>query len=134
MRTPGSAKELEHRRRRAVALLKTGLGPTAVGDIVGASKGAVSKWGQAAREGGPEALAAKPHPGKPPKLNARQTKRLEKLLLKGARRHGWDTDLWTLPRIAVLIERHFGVTYDPSSVWHVLNRMNWSCQKPQRRS
>jgi len=134
MRTSGSAQELERRRRQAVAMLNRGYTPAEVGEIFGASQGAISRWRSAYREGGPEALAAKPHPGKQPKLDERQTKRLEKLLLKGARHHGWDTDLWTLPRIAVLIERHFGVTYDQSGVWHVLKRMNWSCHKPQRRS
>ena len=56
------------------------------------------------------------------------------LLLKGARAQGYHTELWTLPRVADLIQKHFGVIYESSSVWHVLNRMGWSCQKPERRA
>jgi len=29
---------------------------------------------------------------------------------------------------------HLGVSYDPSGVWHVLRRMGWTCQKPERRA
>jgi len=42
--------------------------------------------------------------------------------------------LWTTPRVAELIRQRFGVTYDPSGVWHLLRRMNGSCQKPERRA
>jgi len=61
-------------------------------------------------------------------------RRLARLLLQGPQRHGYANALWTLPRIAALIRRHFGVKYDPSGVWHVLHRMGWSCQKPERRA
>lgn len=36
--------------------------------------------------------------------------------------------------MAEVIEKRFGVRYDPSGVWHVLQRMGWSCQKPERRA
>ncbi len=78
--------------------------------------------------------AAKRHPGPVPRLSNRQRKQLERILLKGARRQGYRTELWTLPRIAEVIERRFGVTYDASSVWHILRKMDWSCQKPERRA
>ncbi len=33
-----------------------------------------------------------------------------------------------------MIRKHFAVTYDPSGVWHLLQRLGWSCQKPERRA
>jgi hypothetical protein len=36
---------------------------------------------------------------------------LERLLLMVAKACGLPTDLWTCPRVAHLIERHFGVRY-----------------------
>jgi len=59
---------------------------------------------------------------------------LAKLLLRGPRKLGFPTELWTLERVGQLIERRFGVTFDPSGVWHLLRRMGWSCQKPERRA
>jgi transposase len=134
MRTCGTAAELERQRFRAIELLHAGHRPYEVADILGVSRGSVSTWKKTHERDGPEGLKAKPHAGPTPKLNARQQSKLGKLLLKGARVHGYPTELWTLPRVAQVIEKHFGVSYDPSSVWHVLRRMGWSCQKPERRA
>lgn len=41
-------------------------------------------------------------PGRPPKLDRGQRRRLERLLLRGARAAGYESDLWTCPRIAEL--------------------------------
>jgi transposase len=56
------------------------------------------------------------------------------LLLKGATAHGFSTDLWTLPRVAEVIARTFGVRYHPAHVWKILRGEGWSCQKPERRA
>ena len=84
--------------------------------------------------GGVKALAAKPVPGRPPKLDLAQRQRLGQLLLKGPAHFGYHTQLWTLERIAEVIERTFDVTYDPSQVWRILLDLGWSCQKPESRA
>ena len=61
-------------------------------------------------------------PGRPPRLTARQRTRLLNLLLKGATAHGFSTDLWTLPRVAEIIARTFGVPYHPPHVWTLFAR------------
>ena len=134
MATTLSRQDAEQRRLRAVALLDQGRSQSEVARTLGVTHAAVSKWVKAHHRGGTTALKAKPHPGPAPKLTDRQLKRLEKLLLRGPTKHSYATELWTLNRIADLIESHFGVRYDPSGVWHVLKRMGWSCQKPERRA
>ena len=134
MRPKGTSRQLEQRRLRAIALLDEGYGGSEVARIFGVSPGAVSQWNKRYRQGGIEALRAKPHPGPKPKLTPRQRKQLERLLLKGPGKHGYATELWTLPRVAEVIRKRFGVDYDPSSVWHILRAMGWSCQKPERRA
>ena len=134
MRSKGSPKELEQRRMRAMVLLDHGWSQADVAQRLGVTQGAVSQWKKKYQRDGPEAMKAKPHPGPTPKLFDRQRKQLERILLKGARKQGYHTELWTLPRIAEVIERRFGVTYDASSVWHILRKMDWSCQKPERRA
>ena len=39
-----------------------------------------------------------------------------------------------MARIATVIERHFRVTYCPSGVWHLLQRLGWIPQKPAKRA
>jgi transposase len=36
--------------------------------------------------------------------------------------------------VAEVIRRRFGVHYDPSGVWHILRKLGWSSQKPERRA
>ncbi len=134
MRPHGSAKTLEQRRRRAVELLNSGLTMEAVSHRVGSSIASVSRWHQAVTEGGLSALAAKPVPGRPRKLQKRACQRLLDLLLKGARAYGYPNELWTLKRIARVILREFGVRYHPNHVWRVLRALRWSCQVPERRA
>lgn len=134
MRPKGSAAELEQRRRVAVSLLEQGMKPAHVAKAVGTSPASVTRWRQTYRSGGAEAMAAKPHPGKGLRLTIAQRRRLAKLLLQGARKHGYSTELWTLSRVAEVIAVNFGVTYHPGHVWYVLRSMRWSSQKPERRA
>ncbi len=134
MRPKGSAKELETRRLLAAKLLQEGKGVREVGRLVGAAPSSVSRWKQKMDEGGLEALKAKPHPGRPARLSREQKKELEQVLLKGPQAAGFATDLWTLARVAKVIEREFGVRYHPGHVWYILRDMGWSCQKPERRA
>lgn len=134
MRPKGSAEALEVRRRIAAKLLEEGRGIREVARLVGAAPSAVHGWKQALIEGGPEALKAKPHPGKQPKLSAEQKAELEQELLKGPLEAGFSTELWTLERVAQVIERKFGVRYHPGHVWRILRGMNWSFQKPEGRA
>jgi len=117
-----------------VALLDQGWSQARVAAEVGVTRSAVSKWVKARADGGKAALKAKPHPGPKPKLSPRQLARLEKMLLQGPRKHGYPTELWTCPRVVALIQKTFAVRYDPSGVWHLLTRLNWSAQKPERRA
>jgi transposase len=134
MRPSGTAAELERRRRRAVELLDQGEPPQAVARILGVARSSLWRWRRLA-QAGPDALAAKPHPGRPPLLTDAQLADLEALLEKGAPAHGWPTDLWTASRVAQLIRRHFGIGLHPEHVRKILKRrLQWSSQKPQRRA
>ena len=134
MRPIGTAQELERRRRRAVQLVKQGEHPADVARFLGCGRSSIYTWMKLDRQA-PEQLAAKPHPGRTPGLRAAQLERLEELLLVGAKKHGWRTELWTADRVAVLIERHFAITYHPEHVRKILKfRLQWTSQKPQRKA
>lgn len=72
-------------------------------------------------------------PGRPPKLSTRDRRRLVKLLQRGARAHGYATDLWTTERVARLNFREFRVRYHRAHVGRVLHSLGWTVQKPERR-
>jgi transposase len=134
MRPSGTPEELERRRLRALALLEQGLQPVEVARRVGADRRSVRRWKAAARAEGEAGVRAKPAPGRPPKLKAKQRTRLERLLVKGAQAAGFHTDLWTCPRVAELIESRFGVGYHVDHVGRLLHELGWSPQTPARRA
>jgi len=56
-------------------------------------------------------------------------------LARGAEANGYANDLWTLKRVAEVIERETGVSYHPAHVWYILRQgLNWSWQRPARRA
>lgn len=134
MRPKGSASELEVRRRIAGRLLQAGKGIREVARLVGASPSSVSRWKKAIEENGMEGLKAKSHPRRSSRLTPEQKETLKQVLLKGPRAAGFATDLWTLARVAQVIERLFDVKYHPGHVWYILRQMGWSCQKPEKRA
>lgn len=134
MRPKGTSTKLEPRRRDAVALLKQGMSATAVAKALRTTVVSVGRWAKAARTGGSAALAARPVPGRPPKLTATQRPQLAELLHKGPGRFGYATEPWTLSRIAEVILIRFGVSDHPSQVWRILKELGRSCQTPERRA
>ncbi len=133
-RPKGSADLLEDRRRRALALLKTGLSLNEVGRRLRCAASSVMRWFHAWRRGGSKALRVGASPGRPPKLGAAQRCRLVKLLLKGPIAHGYRTNLWTTARIAEVIEGEFGVNYHRDHVGRLMHSLNWTHQKPETRA
>jgi transposase len=125
---------LERRRTRAIELLRQGVAPVDVAHRIGVDRRSVRRWNAAYRQEGEAALKAKPAPGRPPALDAKAWRRMERILLKGAAATGYPTDLWTCPRIAEVIEQHFGVTYHVDHVGRLLHHLGWSPQKPERRA
>ena len=133
MRPKGSTSELERRRLRAIALLDKGNAPVDVAKMLGVDRRSVRRWKAVHRKHGAKGIEARTTPGRPPKLDRRQRTRLERLL-KGAQAAGYESDLWTCPRIANLIAEKFAVTYHPDRIGRLLRSLGWSPQRPQRRA
>lgn len=135
MRPSGTAEQLEKRRRRAIALLQAGTPYREVARRVTASLSSVVRWEQAYRRDNRKGLRARPIPGRPCRLSARQQEQLKVLLLRGAGAAGYTTELWTLRRIGEVIRKRFCVRYSPVGVWALLRLgLGWSWQKPERRA
>jgi transposase len=134
MRPSGSPQELERRRFRGLALLREGLSPVEVARRVGVDRRSVRRWNALVRDQGRRALAARPAGGRPRRLSVKDRRRLVKDLLRGARVAGFETELWTCPRVAQWIARRFQVHYHPDHVCRLLHSLGWSPQKPQRRA
>jgi len=133
-RPKGSADLLSDRRRRALALLKSGLSLNEVARRVQCFASSVMRWRNAWRRRGAEALKVGASPGRPVKLKAAQRRPLLRLLLKGPLAHGYNTNVWTTARIAEVIRSEFGVSYHRAHIGRLMHSLNWSHQKPEKRA
>jgi len=134
MRPRGTPQQLEARRHRAIELLQAGKNLSAVAQALSASVSSVHRWFQTYQTKGLKGLRPRPTPGRPPKLTHAQQAQVVELLRRGPSSAGYDTELWTLGRVAQVIEKEYGVSYHPCHVWRLLDRLGWSCQKPEQRA
>jgi transposase len=125
---------LEQRRLRAGRRFARGASQAQVAVEFGVSRQTASRWYAAWRSGGLRALRAPTRQGHPARLTDTQRKQVERALLRGAEAHGFDNDLWTLARVAVVIERLTGQRYHPGHAWRILRAMGWTPQRPTRRA
>jgi transposase len=102
--------------------------------MLGVDRRSVRRWNASYRAQGLRGLSMKPAAGRPTKLDAKERKKLDAILLKGAIAAGFPTDLWTCPRVAQVIEARFGVSYHVDHIGRLLHSFGWSPQKPARRA
>lgn len=130
-RSPQAARQ---RRLQAARLFQQDLSQAEIARRLGVSRQTASRWHAHWRQNGREGLAGPGRWGRPSRLSDRDWRRVERALLAGAVAQGFDSDLWTLPRVAEVIWRLTGVAYHPGHVWWLLRRHHWSLQRPARRA
>jgi transposase len=133
---PGEVRAArEARRLRAAELFAQGRSQAEVARTLGVSRQSAHLWHTRFAQGGVDALRSRGPTGPAPRLSVAELAQIEQALLQGAQANGFDTDLWTLERVAVVITQLTGVRYHPGHVWVILRwRLGWSVQRPERRA
>jgi transposase len=138
MGTPAGVRRdfdaLEKRRFQAIRLFEQGWNQSEIARQVEVVRQTVARWVQQYRAQGRRALRKAGRAGRKPRLSEHQRQQLKKFLLVGPERLGYETPLWTCPRVAHLIEQKFGVRYHEGHVWKLLVRLGWSPQRPVGRA
>ena len=125
---------MERKRLKAFQLSQEGMSKPDIARALDVSLRSVQEWVRIASANGVKALRAKAHPGKKPKLAAKQIKKLRSMVVKGATANGFANELWTGPRVAQLIRDKFQVHYHKNYLPAFLRKMGLSCQKPERQA
>lgn len=135
MRPEGTPEQLTRRRLGAVRqVVDAGRTQADVAREVGVHPNTLCNWVRLFRAGGAGALAVRSPPGRPPGLGRKQVADVVRQVLRGAKACGFDTDLWTLPRVATLVARRHGVRYDVDHLSRLARSRGLSWQKPARRA
>src|SRR5919202_6174942 len=128
-------KTLEQLRIRAVRQLEPSAHPEDIAQALGMTRAAVYSWLAKYRQGGLEALRAKPVPGRPPTLSGAQLARVYGLVVgNDPRQLRFAFALWTRAMIRELIRREFGVRLSEVSVGRLLRKLGLSPQRPLYRA
>lgn len=125
---------MEERRLRAAKLFESGHSTVEVGKLLGVRRETAYKWKVRWDEGGKKGLRSKGPAGPKARLTEAQCAAIKSELLVGPEAVGYASALWTLPRVAKLIEDRFGIRYHPAHVWKLLRSFGFSCQQPTRRA
>ena len=122
------------RRVRAGRMLQAGKKPAEIAVAVGVARQTVYTWKRILEQSGIDALREIDRGGRPGSLDEEQFEQIRRALLDSPTAHGFGTELWTIKRVRLLIERMHGVRFSEVHVWRILGRLGFSSQKPERRA
>lgn len=133
MRPTGSPSELEHRRKLIVhRIIDEGYDTREVGDLFGVDASSIRRWLRAYEKNGDAGLLSQDIGGRPPKLTIFQEKIIARWIGEKPTSFGFQTDLWTAPRLSQLIEQEFRIHFNPHYLVEWLRARHFSPQKPQK--
>lgn len=128
VRQEASAKQRD--RYRVVQLAVAGEPCPAIMAMLGRSRGFVQRWAYAYRDGGLEALAVKPQPGRPTILPVHQHDAFRQRVLAGPTQDDGVASLRGVDMLGILA-REFGVSYSLQGVYDLLHRLGLSVLVPR---
>jgi transposase len=133
-----SVEVLEALRRRAVALLRSGMAQRQVALVLGVHWNTVGRWLKAWRRGGESALARRQRGRRPDeqlRLQPAQAAAIKRLISdKCPDQLKLPFALWTREAVQELIARRSGIDLALASVGRYLRRWGFTPQKPLRRA
>ena len=133
-------RKLDHKTRetiriRAIKRIEAGESPEVIAKTLGYHRSCIYDWIARYREGGIEALRAKPIPGAKPKLNGKQLQWIHKTIVgKNPLQLKLPFALWTRAMVRELIMREFDVKLSEVSVGRLLKKLGFTAQKPLHRA
>ena len=119
-------------RLRAVLLAVEGVETLDIQQMLGRSRGFVQRWAYAYRDGGIQAIARLPYPGKPARVRGELMERLKARIDAGPLAQDKVCSLRGKDLQRILAEE-MGIKYSLQAVYNLLHRMGYSCLAPRPR-
>ena len=125
---PKGMTEMEWRRKKGMELIRSGMKQAHVARRMGVNRRTVYDWKKRIDDN--QGFRNGKKRGRNSRLTDKQKEELKRIIDGGATSYGFPTDLWTLKRIADVIEREFGVHYNTTYIWQLLRILGYSAQIP----
>lgn len=126
-----SSLSREKTRLKAARLFQRGVPQATIARKLRVTRTAVHYWRRAWKKGGMKGLRSRGRPGFPSKLTEEKRKMFKQAILKGPQAHGFETNLWTLSRLAAVMHKVAKVKFGHNHTWEIVRSLGFTCQKPQ---
>ena len=126
-----SRKQREKIRLQAGTLFKKGIHQAEVARKLKVTPVAVHYWHKDWKADKKHGLKSKGHPGFQSKLTEEHRQAFRQAILKGPLAYGYETNLWTLPRLAAVMKKVGKVQFSEVWTWHIVRNLGFTPQKPQ---
>jgi transposase len=103
-----------------------------VADVFGTDRRTIQRWLKRYRLEGKNGLYRKPGSGRPRILEALTEAELRSVILQPACNFGYETDLWSIKRVQVILEDSYEIRLSKDTVWRRLREAGLTYQKPER--
>lgn len=125
---------LQAMRQTAVRMVARGVRVEDIAAGMRLNRSTVFGWLQRYRQDGPKALKSTKTTGAPPKLTQNKIIRLLNIMRHPAVEQGFGSDLWTGPRVRVLIRKRFGISLHRDYMPRFLRRLGLVRKSPECRA
>lgn len=119
-------------RGRAVKAVERGWPVERAADAFGISRRTLHRWLARYKDHGDEGLRRKAGSGRPRKLEELGEDELRAIVLQPASDFGFETDLWTVGRLHLVIRDSYHVVISRDTIWRRLRDAGLTYQKPER--
>lgn len=119
---------------KAGKMFKKGISQAEVARRLRVTPAATNGWYHAWKKKGIQGLQSRGQTGFPSQMTENDRTKLKKAILNGATNFGYETDMWTLERIAAVMKRITKKSFKTTWTWHIVTQLGFTCQKPERRS
>lgn len=126
-----SRERREKARLRAGKLFKKGFSQAEVARRLKVTTAATNYWHKDWDRQGMQGLKSKGRPGFASGLDEKDKKAFRQAILDGPCRHGFETDLWTLPKLTKVLKKVSGFTCSEVWTWHIVRTLGFTPQRPE---
>jgi transposase len=129
-----SREQREKVRFKAAKLFKKNIPQAEIARRLKVTPAAVNYWHIDWEKAGIKGLKSKGHPGFKSRLTDDNRLVFKRAILKGPLEYGFETNFWTLSRLAAVMKKTTGIKFGHDRTWQIVRELGFTCQKPQVRA
>jgi transposase len=118
-------------RLHAILLVAEGMTCSEVATVFDDSVRTIQSWVRRFEEKGFAGLAELDRSGRPPRLNEKQLKEIERILRASPRQAGMDVNLWDGKTLSAFIKKRFGIILGVRQCQRLFRQLGFRLRKPR---